>query len=62
EYTYCYISPIHYGSRDFDSDKTTYRKFLKKSGFYKRILKDVFITRSRKYQADVNFGNYDVNM
>ncbi len=62
EYTYCYISPVHYGSEGFDPDKSTYRRFLRKSGIFKRVIKDVFLTANRKYQADVNFGNYDVNL
>jgi molybdenum cofactor biosynthesis enzyme MoaA len=62
EYTYCYISPLHFGNKEFNPEEMTYRKFLRKSGIYKRIFKELLFTRNRKYQADVNFGNYDVNM
>jgi sulfatase maturation enzyme AslB (radical SAM superfamily) len=62
DYTYCYLSPVHYGSEEFKMDEMSYRKFLKKSGIFKRIFKEVFFTRNRRYQADVNFGNYDVNI
>ncbi|MDD3859739.1 MAG: radical SAM protein [Bacteroidales bacterium] len=62
EYTYCYVSPVHYGNHSFDPSKSTYRKFLKKSGIFGKIIKHVFFTRNRKYRAEVNFGNYDVNI
>lgn len=62
EYTYCYVSPVHYGNHSFDASKSTYRKFLRTSGIFGKIIKHVFFTRNRKYRADVNFGNYDVNI
>lgn len=62
EYTYCYISAKQWGDENFDPEKMTYHKYQRKTGFCKRVLKDVFFTRNRSTQADVNFGNYDVNL
>lgn len=62
EYTYCYVSAKQWGDEKFDSDKMTYHKYQQKNGFCKRVIKDVFFTRSRKIKTDVNFGDYDVNI
>jgi molybdenum cofactor biosynthesis enzyme MoaA len=62
DYTYCYVSPVQFGDREFNPEVKTYRSFLRKSGICKKIIKDVLFTRNLKYKADVNFGNYDVNM
>ncbi|MDD3687052.1 MAG: radical SAM protein [Bacteroidales bacterium] len=62
DYTYCYVSPKHWGDEAFDPNLMSYRQFLRKQGFCMRVIKDVFFTRSRKIEADVNFGNYDVNI
>jgi len=62
KYTYCYVSPIHYGDKGFIPDETYYRTFLKSNGFFKSIIKDVFFTRNYKYADTVSFANYDVNV
>lgn len=62
EYTYCYVSDKQWGDENFDPEKMTYHKYQRKNGFCKRVIEDVFFTRSRKIRADVNFGNYEVNI
>ncbi len=62
KYTYCYVSPIYFGDRNFNPNELSYIRFLRKNGFLRRIMKDVFLTRNTKYDSSVNFGNYDVNV
>jgi len=62
EYTYCYVSADYWGEDGFKGKDMSYRKFLFKTGFFKSIIKDVFFTKSRLIEADVNFGNYEVNV
>lgn len=62
KYTYCYISPVHFGNKEFVPNNQSYYKYLKHNGFFSSILKDVFITRNYRYVDSVSFANYDVNM
>ena len=62
KYTYCYVSPIHYGDKRFIPNDKPYRTFLKSNGFLQSIFKDVFFTRNYKYADSVSFANYDVNV
>lgn len=62
KYTYCYISPKYFGVDNYSLKDSSYRKHLKKTRFFSKILKDVFFTRNRRVEASQNFGNYDVEI
>lgn len=61
DYTYCYVSPDYFGDKKFKKMNIAYRKFLFQNGFFKKVIKDVFFTRNKLIESDINFGNYDVN-
>lgn len=63
KYTYCYISPNNFGDNGFKPElNQSYRKFLLKNKFFKKIFYDVFFRRSNKVESNIEFGNYDISV
>jgi hypothetical protein len=61
-YTYCYVAPEHIGNKDYNPETENYPKFLRRYGFLKNILKDVFLRRNLKFEDNIAFASYDVNL